>query len=127
MFINGIRFIKFFSRHVKFMTAEHIANYKASTLQESIRQVKQVYMQRGFNITNILMDGKFTCIMGNLKKLNIHLNIYSNKEHAGEIERLNCTVKERVRRIYNTLPFNKLPRRVIAELVSMVIFWLNTL
>ena len=42
MFINGIRFINTISRHIKFMTAEHIANSEASKLQESIRQVKQV-------------------------------------------------------------------------------------
>ena len=42
---------------------------EASTLKESIRQVKQIYMQRGFNITNILMDGQFTCIWGNLAEL----------------------------------------------------------
>ena len=29
MFINGIRFINTISRHVKFMTAEHISNAKA--------------------------------------------------------------------------------------------------
>ena len=66
MFINGIRFINIISIHIKFRTAEHIDNAEASTLQESIRQFKQVYMQRGFKITNILMDAKFTCIRGNL-------------------------------------------------------------
>ena len=33
MFINGIRFINTIVRHIKFMTAEHIANSKVSTLQ----------------------------------------------------------------------------------------------
>ena len=33
MFINGTHFINTISRHVKFMTAEHIANAKGSTLQ----------------------------------------------------------------------------------------------
>ena len=33
VFINGIRFINTISRHVKFMTEEHIANAEASTLQ----------------------------------------------------------------------------------------------
>ena len=94
MFINGIRFINTISRHVNFMTAEHIANAKASTLQESIRQVKKFYMQRGFKITNILMDGKFTCIRGNLAELQINLNIYSKNEHIGKIERINRTIKE---------------------------------
>ena len=127
MFINDIRFINTISRHVKFMTAEHIANAEVSTLQASIRQVKQVYMQRGFNITNILMDGQFLCIRGNLAELQIKLNICSNDRHVGEIEQLNHTVKERVRGIYNTLPFNKLPIRMIFELVALVIFWLNAL
>ena len=75
MFMNGTRFINTISRHVIFMMAEHIANDKASTLQESIRQVKQVYIQRGFKITNILMDGKFKCIWGNLAELQININI----------------------------------------------------
>ena len=44
MFKNGIRFFNNISRHVKFMKAEHIANDEVSTLQESIRQVKQVYI-----------------------------------------------------------------------------------
>ena len=84
-------------------------------------------MQRGFKITNILMDGQFTCIRGNLAELNINLNICSNDEHMGEIEELNRTVKERVRGIYNTLTFNKLPGRMIVELGTLVIFCLNAL
>ena len=127
MFINGIQFIKTISRHVKFMKAEHIANAETSILQEPIRQVKQVYIQQGFNITNILMDGQFTRIRGNLAELQINLNIISNEEHVGEIEQLNCTVKELVRVIYNTLPFNELPKIMIVELTALVIFWMNAL
>ena len=105
MLINDIRFINTILRHVKVMTAEHISNTEASTLQESARQVKQSYMQRGLNIINILMNGRFTCIRGNLVELQINLEICSNDEHVGEIERLNPTFKEIVRGIYNNLPF----------------------
>ena len=84
-------------------------------------------MQRGFNITNILMDGKFSCTRGNLAELQINLNICSNDERVGEIEGLNQTVKEQVRGIYNTLPFNKLPGIMIVDLVALDIFWLNEL
>ena len=55
------------------------------------------------------------------------LNICLNNEHVGEIEWLNCTVKEQVRGIYNTLTFNKLPGRMIVKLIAIVIFWLNAL
>ena len=85
IFINGIRFINTISRHVNLMTSKHIANAEASTLQESTRQVKQVYMQRGFQISNILMDGKFSCTRGDLSEQQINLNICSNEKHVGEI------------------------------------------
>ena len=127
MFIKGIRFINTISRHVKFMTAEHINNAEASTQKESIRQVKKVYMLRGFKVANILIDGQFTCIRGNLAEIKINLNISSNEEDVGEIERLNCTRKERVRGIYNKLTFNKIPVHIIVELVALVIFWINVL
>ena len=73
------------------------------------------------------MDGQFTYIRDNLTELQINLNICSNEKRVGEIEELNRTIKELVRGVYNTLPFNKLPGGMIVELVTMVIFWLNAL
>ena len=54
-------------------------------------------MQREIKITNILMDGQFAYIRGDLAELHINLNICSNDKKLGEIERLNRTVKERLR------------------------------
>ena len=73
------------------------------------------------------MNGQFACIMWNLSEQQTNLNICSNDEHMGKIERLNTTVKELVRGIYNTLPFNKLPVRMIVELSDLVIFRINAL
>ena len=84
-------------------------------------------MQRGFKITNILMDGKFACIRGDLVELQINLNICSNDKHMGEIDQLNCTVKEQFRGNYKMLPFKKLPGRMVVELVALVIFCLKAL
>ena len=84
-------------------------------------------MQQGFKITNILMDGKFACMRGDLAELQINIDICSNDEHVGEIDRLNRTVKERVRGVYNTLPFQKLPGRMFVEIVALIIFWTNAL
>ena len=76
MFINGIHFINTISRHVNLITAKHTANAETSNLQESIRQVKQVYMQRGFKITNILMGGQFTCIWVTWRNYKLILTSY---------------------------------------------------
>ena len=66
------------------MTAERIANAKAFTLQESTRQFKQVYMQRGFNNTNILMDGKFNCIRGNLAEPKKSQHLLKRRTRRGD-------------------------------------------
>ena len=41
------------------MTAEHIANSEAITLHNYIKQMKRIYMQRGFKVVNIIIDGQF--------------------------------------------------------------------
>ena len=56
----------------------------------------------------------------------VTLNVTANKEHAAEIERLNRTVKERFRAMCSTLPFNRLPARIIVELVAFCVLWLNS-
>ena len=56
------------------MTEQHIANAETTTLQECRKQVKQVYMQESFKVTNILMDGQFNCTRRNLVELQINLN-----------------------------------------------------
>ena len=71
------------------------------------------------------MDGQFEPLRGNLAELGILLNTASNDEHVPEIERQIRTVKERTRSIYCTLPFNKMPRRLIIEMVYAANYWLN--
>ena len=66
------------------------------------------------------MDGQFEPLRGNLAELGILLNTASNNEHVPEIERQIRTVKERTRAIYCTLPFNKMPRRLIIDVFPNV-------
>ena len=81
LFISRICFINIISRHLKFIMAEYIANTEATTLQEYIKQVRQFYMELGFNLTNILVDRQSTCIRGKLVELQINLNVCSNDGH----------------------------------------------
>jgi hypothetical protein len=55
----------------------------------------------------------------------VNLNVVSNSEHVPEIERHIRTVKERTRCMYNTVPFKKMPSRMIVEIVLSATFWLN--
>jgi len=60
--------------------------------------------------------------------MQIELNAVTKGEHVPEIERLNRTIKERVRSIYNELKrhFTKVPGVLIREMVYATTFWLNS-
>jgi hypothetical protein len=53
------------------------------------------------------------------------LNTTATSEHVTGIERQIWIVKERARAIWSTLPFNKTPNRMIVELITFVVLWLN--
>ena len=90
-----------------------------------IRAIHQIYLHRGFRIRSAFMDGQFEPLRGNLAELGILLNTVSIDEHVPEIERQIHTVKERTHAIYCALPFKKMPRRLIIEMVYAANYWLN--
>ena len=125
MFVNRIPFFVTTSHHLRFNTAEMVTDQKASTLLTAIKQVRDIYAQRGFRVTVAIMDGQFEPLRGDLAGLNIGLQVAGHDDHVPEVERYIRTLKERVRAIYNTLPFQTLPARLVIEMVYYCNFWLN--
>ena len=94
IFINKIGFFITISRHIHFITAEHIINRSAKTLSGCLMNVHQAYLQRGFKITNVLVDVEFRCLDGIItSKLSASLNIAGEDKHVPEIERCIRTIK----------------------------------
>jgi hypothetical protein len=58
--------------------------------------------------------------------MKIILHIVSTDEHVPDIERNNCTIKERARCIYKTLPFKKIPACMVIAMIYASNFWLNS-
>ena len=98
---------------MKFITVEQIANAEQATFESSLFQIVKAYRQRGFKIDTVLMEGQFKCVESFLQGKHVNLNLCSNDEHIGEIERLICTIKERCRGIFNTITFNKMLGRMV--------------
>jgi hypothetical protein len=128
MFVNKLPFFLTISRHIKLSTSELLTNRKIETIFEATKRVYQQYMKRGFKVTSILMDGEFDTggYRGELSALGITLNVVTAEEHVPEIERHIRVIKERARSVINTLPFDKVPARVVIELVFYCSFWLNS-
>jgi len=117
MFINKIPFIMMMSRNIHFDTAELVKDMKNNTLITSIEQVIQAYQTHGFKIKAILADGQFKHTQQIIEQKGIILNICMANEHVPEIERYIRTIKERVRSIATTLPFERYPPQLIIERV----------
>ena len=126
MFVNKLPFFVTISRNIKFGTAVLITDQKHETLVKAVRDVLNIYKKRGFTIATMLMDGQFEGITGDLSEMEITLNTVARGEHVPEAERYIRTIKERARCVYNTMPFTKIPGRMVAELIYYCVFWLNS-
>jgi hypothetical protein len=126
MFVNKLPFFVTISRNIKFSTAVLISDQKHATMMKVIRDVRAIYSKRGFQVKTMLMDGQFEGLIGDLSEIGITLNTVARGEHVPEVERHIRTIKERARCVYNTLPFQKIPSRMVVELIYYSVFWLNT-
>jgi hypothetical protein len=53
-------------------------------------------------------------------------NITARDEHIPEVERVIRTLRERVRSTLTVIPFKRIPKQMIAELIYGCIFWLSS-
>ena len=125
MYVNKVPLLVTLSRNIKFGTMEAAADQKEAMLLKCIKGVVTLYRKAGFRVTIALMDGEFVPLCGGLAELGLRLNETSRDEHVGDIEWYIRTVKERMRAIYNTLPFHKIPARLVVEMAKTAVFWLN--
>lgn len=69
------------------------------------------------------MDMEFDKIKDKLPSLIV--NTMAAREHVAEIEWKIRLVKERCRGIIATLPYAKLPKLMVIELLHFIVMWLN--
>ena len=125
MYVNKVPLLVTLSWNIKFGTMEAVADRKEATMLKCIKGVASLYRKAGFKVTTALMDGEFMLLRGGLAELGLRLNKTSRDEHVGDIEQYIQTVKERMRAIYNTLPFQKIPAWLVIEMAKTAVFWLN--
>ncbi len=56
----------------------------------------------------------------------VALNTMVAREHAVEVERKIRVIKERVRGTFNTLPYERLPKLMVIELLHFCVMWMNS-
>jgi hypothetical protein len=126
MFINNVPYLIMVSRNLRFSTTTKLENKFGKTVTQELLRVLQVYRGGGFAVTVVATDQEFNYMRGELAEHGATLNETSADEHVGEIERFIRTMKERIRATYNSLPFERLPTRLVTEMVNSAVFWWNS-
>lgn len=124
MFVNGLPFLVTHSRGINLLTIEFAKSRTAANLATLVARVVDIYMAAGFHVQTAMMDMEFEALKPLLPR--IVINTTAANEHVGEIERRIRIIKERARGFLATLPFKRLPKRIVIELLHFVTMWLNS-
>ena len=103
--VEGLRFLITKSRHIKFTTTQPTPKQYAKTMFEAIRQVKQVYLNGGFEVNKLYTDRQFESLRAPLVTIGIQLNTTAANEHVPEVGRHIRTLKEHLRATLHRTPF----------------------
>ena len=123
MFVNGVPFLVSVDRGLNLVTTKFTPSRTEKQLTAGITRVMDLYTHGRFQVGTVLMDNEFETLRSPMRILAI--NTTAAKEHMPEVERKIRLIKERGRGILNTLPFKRMPRLMLIELVYHVVLWLN--
>ena len=128
-YVNKVMFFATLSLHLKYRTVKAITNARKHTLLNALKQVINHYLSRGFKVTTVLADNQFACVNADLQQIQpgIIFNPTAANEHQPHIKRDNQTNKEQIRAGFHSVPFKRLPIRMLVELVYCCFFWQNRL
>ena len=102
-------------------------NQQNKTILTAIKQVKNMYMKRGFNLTTLLMDGQFESLRGDLASLNIRLNTVASDEHMPEVRwTIYPHSKETSTLCIQHAAIKQMSARMTIEMIYYSVFWLNS-
>ena len=126
-FVNKIPFFITYSLVICFLSVTHLSGQKAPIIFRALKAMINYYLQRGFQVVFIKGDGAFKPLQALMDTVYgaPQLNLTSAEEHVPEIERRIRVVKERVRAIVYSIPFNMLPAQVLIHAVLFVAKQLN--
>ena len=96
-YVDGMKIFITITQRLQFTTTQAIHDRTMKTIKECFDKVIRMYRSHGANISVILTDREFATLEDFLKdEYNITLNVSSANEHVPDIERNNCTLKERL-------------------------------
>jgi hypothetical protein len=118
-FVNEIPFLLTLSRKICFTAVSHLANKSVPQIFTAFREIYQYYLQRGFCIRTVHADGEFSLLKALIKSMPVGptVNLASANKHVPEAERRIRVVKERCRATRHGMPFQRIPKIMLINIV----------
>ncbi len=123
-YVQGIPFYHSISRKIKFRTASCIPNRSKGTLLKLSKKSMALYRNRGFTVSDIHADLEFECLRSEVEP-RTKLETFAQDDHAPEVERSIRTTKNAIRGTSHGLPYKRLPKLMVTEIVYHSIRSLN--
>ncbi len=113
--MNGLPFLVTSSKGISLVTIEYLPSRTTKRLVHTLRRVFRVYGTGRYVIQTTLMDIEFEKLKPMLPE--IALSTTAAQEHKRMVEWKIRVPKERARGTFNTLPYPKLPKVMVFELM----------
>ncbi len=126
-FVNSIPFFITMSRAIYFTMVTHLPDQSLGEIFKALKGIFYYYLQWGFRVTFTTGDGEFASLeqFTNLLMGAPWLNLMSANKHKPFIEHRIHVVKERVRSIRHSLPFQTIPKGILMHMVFYAVKLLN--
>ena len=110
---------------MKFITLEYITKLTNVRFINWLNKFINIYSYSAFNISTVLMYREFDCMVLYFPEINI--NPAATSKHVPDIERHIRVIKERSHFIRIKLPYKRIPKLMVIDLMDFFVVWFNTL
>lgn len=126
MFIDGLPFLVTVSRRLQLVMTKMLSGKTEKDLRDAFNSIVSSYAAQKFRVNFVLTDGESAvkAIEEHLNRQGIRLNPAPPGAHVPEVERAIRLIKERMRIIWNSLPY-MLPNKLIGHLVEYCVSMIN--
>ena len=102
--VNNCSFLTTISSNLFYWTVHYLTRITGHELSTVLNEAFQSYQKAGYNIHTIKADNEFKRIFSSMNDMNINMQFCNPDDHVLEAVRNNCTIKERCRIMYYSLP-----------------------
>jgi hypothetical protein len=122
-YVQGQVFFHAISGVIQHRIVNLVPDQTKQTIAKCVDSTIRLYSSRGFQVVELHADSEYECIREQI--LPIQMNAVAADSHVGEVEHSIRTIKERNRSTVHGLPYKRLSRLRVSELVKHSVLCLN--